>query len=110
MFYDNTRGERTMLMQNVLIDITGGTVYRSSHLQETYIDIINVSIQTNQLNSDDTKGLFNFELDDTVYTESITILFTYDASLHCKYNGTIYSSMINATSTLIYAKSNNIYK
>ena len=96
MFYDDASWSVGISMKNVQIDIIGGTVYRGSHLIKSPINIKNVSIQTNQLNTEETKGIFNFESLDVVDIINITILYIYDASLHCEYDTTINNSIINA--------------
>ena len=95
MFYDETSVSGQLCMKNVQIDIINGIVYGRSHLIENYINITDVLIQTNQLNTDDTTAIFNFEAVDIVNITNITILYIYDASLHCKYGDIISNSIIN---------------
>ena len=59
MFYDDTITS-SISFENVQIDIVGGTVYGASHLIKTNINIKHLSIQTNQINTGDAKGIFNF--------------------------------------------------
>ena len=96
MFYDDTHESQGTSIENVQIDIVGGSVYRASHLTETDINITNLSIQTNQLNTDDTKEIFNFESADIVNIINITILYIYDASLYCEYYDTVSYPTIDA--------------
>ena len=57
MFYDDAHLSLGVTIKAVQIDIAGGTVYRSSHIAETNINIERSTIQTNQLSTGDTNGL-----------------------------------------------------
>ena len=107
MFYDDTPVSDGISMENIHIDIISGTVYRSSHLVTTNINIKNISIQTDQLTTDDTEAIFVFESADIVDIINITILYIYDMSLHCQYDRTTSNSIIKGK-CMIYSCKNAI--
>ena len=62
-------------------------------------------IETNQLNTDNTQGIFNFfGSADYVIMSQITVIYTYDALMHCYDYGYLSNIIINATSKLLVCK------
>ena len=74
MFYDGTL-RSDVVFENIILDIIGGGFYSNLHFYSSNIDIYNFSVQTNQLNVDDTKGILNFELVDFVTISKMAVLY-----------------------------------
>ena len=76
-----------VIIHNVKIDIIGGGIISVYNFLGTYINIHNLFIQSNAINVDNTTALFTFSESDNVYLSQTTILYHYDATLHCEYLG-----------------------
>ena len=95
MFFDGTIASQISI-NNIMIDIIRGKIYKNLHDRQSYINIHNLSIQYKQLIVDDEQALFTFNPTDNIYISQLTILYTYNATLHCTYFETISNSIINA--------------
>ena len=84
MFMEDTLSSH-ITMNNVKIHIIEGQIYRDSHIDESYININNLSIQSKQSTMGYEIALFTFVAKDIVYISQLTILYTYNATLHCQY-------------------------
>eukprot|EP01084_Bolivina_argentea_P099773 179304_1 len=87
MFYDGSCCPYDTIITNNIIGIIGGRFYSNAHQLTSNINIYNLSIQSNQLTADNTKGIFNFGHLDNVNMSHITILYNYNASKNCQYDG-----------------------
>ena len=87
---------------NTNIDVISGSIYYSQHLYETNINIYNISITSNQLNTDNKIGLFYFENADNANITNMKILYKYNTTTSCDYSYSISNSVIGATCDVFY--------
>ena len=108
MFYDETYAS-TIDIDSSIIQFDKGGFYSNEHAITSSINIQNVSIQTNQLNTDITKGIFVFTSMDVVNMTEIAVLYIYNVSAECEYDEVIYNSIINANCTVFLCKNPMIF-
>ena len=72
-------------IHNTDIDINDGLIYYSSHLYRSDIDIFNMAIITHQLFTDKEDALLSFRLLDTIFVDTLSILYRYNTSESCSY-------------------------
>ena len=82
---------------NTGIDITAGSIYYSAHFVQSDIILNDISITTNQLQSDNSIGLMYFLSTDIVNITNMSILYTYDTVSECYYDSTITNDAINGS-------------
>ena len=113
-FYDGASSS-TVYIENSIIHINGGGFYSNGHSSVRSINIHNLSIVINQVETDITKAIFVFEENDDANMSEIAVVYIYNASDSCQYDGIKNNSNINASCTLFSCKNpmmflNNIGK
>ena len=74
---------------NTEININFGVIYQSHHVLQGRIDINNMSIITSQLYEDIKDGLLTFGSSDTIFIDNLYIMYKYDTTRSCIYNGEV---------------------
>ena len=98
MFYDGTYASTVMIYNN-FVHIIEGYFYSSSHIMYSKLAVDNTFIQTNQLNTDISKGIFIFASSDVIDMTDMRIIYDYDASINCEHDGIILNTIIQANGT-----------